>query len=353
MKDSTGTSSLCKGNFISEIKQIVEQARRQAYAAINTAMVDAYWKMGKRIVEEEQQGRERADYGKQMLKALSKALTEEFGKGFSTQSLYNFRLFYLTFPEIFSTPWRILTWSHYKRLLTVSDKQAREWYLKEAAEQMWSYRTLDRNIASQYYQRLLLSQHKELVEKEMKELTHHFEEDKLEFIKNPTVAEFIGLSPNSSLTETDLETAIIGNLQKFLLELGKGFSFVARQKLIRTEKHDYFVDLVFYNYILKCFVLIDLKTSIITHQDVGQMDMYVRLYDERVRGKEDNPTIGILLCSETDEDIACYSVLHDNDHLFASKYMLYMPSDEELRAEINRQKEFYRLQHLRPDAKTR
>ena len=210
---------------------------------------------------------------------------------------------------------------------------------------MWSYRTLDRNIGSQYYERLLLSQHKDAVKTEMKTLTKPFEQDRMEFIKNPTVAEFIGLTPNSDFTESDLEKAIIGNLQKFLLELGKGFSFVARQKLIRTEKKDYFIDLVFYNYILKSFVLIDLKTTTITHQDVGQMDMYVRMYDERVRGEGDNPTIGIVLCSETDEDIARYSVLHDNDRLFASKYMLYMPTEKELREEIERQKEFYRLQH--------
>ena len=288
----------------------------------------------------------RADYGKQLLKSLSKVLTEEFGKGFSVGSLYYYRQFYLTFPEIFATPWRILSWSHYKRLMQVSDAKARVWYLKEAAEQMWSYRTLDRNIGSQYYHRLLLSQHKDVVEKEMKTLTRSYQEDNLEFIKNPTVAEFIGLSPNSDFTETDLESAIIGNLQRFLLELGKGFSFVARQKLVRTEKRDYFIDLVFYNYLLKCFVLVDLKTTPITHQDVGQMDMYVRIYDERVRGESDNPTIGIVLCSETDEDIARYSVLHDNERLFASKYMLYMPTEEELRDEINRQKEFYRLQHL-------
>ncbi|WP_239060737.1 YhcG family protein [Bacteroides sp. 519] len=332
-------------NFIHEIKEIVTQARQKAYSAINSAMVEAYWQMGKRIVDEEQQGKERADYGTQLLKELSKELTKEFGKGFSVPSLYNFRLFYLTFSEIFSTPWRILTWSHYKRLLTVSNSEARAWYLKEAAEQMWSYRTLDRNISSQYYERLLLSQNKNNVAAEMKSLTKAFEQDKLEFIKNPTVAEFIGLAPNTDFTESELEMAIIGNLQKFLLELGKGFSFVSRQQLIRTEKRDYFVDLVFYNYRLKCFVLLDLKTTKISHQDVGQMDMYVRMYDERVRDKDDNPTIGIILCSETDEDIARYSILNENKQLYASKYMLYMPSEEELRNEIERQKAFFRLQH--------
>lgn len=337
--------STYNSDFIQEIKHIVTQARQKAYTAINSAMVEAYWQMGKRIVEQEQQGKDRADYGSQLLKSLSKELTAEFGKGFSVGSLYYYRQFYQTFPEIFATPWRILTWSHYKRLLQVTNVEARTWYLKEAAEQMWSYRTLDRNIGSQYYERLLLSQHKETVKSEMEALNAPFEHDRMEFIKNPTVAEFIGLTPNSDFTESDLEKTIIGNLQKFLLELGKGFSFVARQKLVRTEKKDYFIDLVFYNYILKSFVLIDLKTTTITHQDVGQMDMYVRMYDERVRGESDNPTIGIVLCSETDEDIARYSVLHDNDRLFASKYMLYMPTEKELREEIERQKEFYRLQH--------
>lgn len=332
-------------NFIQEVKQIVAEARGKAYSAINSAMVEAYWLMGKRIVEEQQQGKERADYGTELLKELSKALTAEFGKGFSVNTLYYCRQFYQTFPEIFPTVCGILSWSHYKRLLTVTNPEARAWYLKEAQEQMWSYRTLDRNIGSQYYERLLLSHNKERVEAEMKSLTRTFEQDKLEFIKNPTVAEFIGLSPNTDFTESDLESAIIGNLQRFLLELGKGWSFVARQKLVRTEKKDYFIDLVFYNFILKNFVLIDLKTAPITHQDVGQMDMYVRMYDERVRGEGDNPTIGIVLCSETDDDIARYSVLHDNNHLFASKYMLYMPTEEELRNEIERQKNFYRLQH--------
>lgn len=343
--------ALHSANFIHEIKQIVTEARQKAYTAINSAMVEAYWQMGKRIVEEEQQGKERADYGAQLLKELSTELTKEFGKGFSTGSLYYYRQFYNTFPEIFATPWRILSWSHYKRLIQVPNSEARAWYLKEAQEQMWSYRTLDRNIGSQYYERLLLSHDKGKVETEMKSLTRPYQQDKLEFIKNPTVAEFIGLSPNTDFTESKLESAIIDNLQRFLLELGKGFSYVTRQKLVRTEKKDYFIDLVFYNYLLKCFVLIDLKTNPITHQDVGQMDMYVRMYDERVRGEGDNPTIGIVLCSETDEDIARYSVLHDNNQLFASKYMLYMPTEEELRNEIERQKEFYRLQHTEKEIK--
>lgn len=237
--------SIYNSDFIQEIKRIVTQARQKAYTAINSAMVEAYWQMGKRIVEQEQQGKDRADYGSQLLKSLSKELTAEFGKGFSVNSLYYYRQFYVFFPEKLPTAWGILTWSHYKRLLSVSNADARTWYLKEAAEQMWSYRTLDRNIGSQYYERLLLSQHKETVKSEMEALTAPFEHDRMEFIKNPTVAEFIGLTPNSDFTESDLEKAIIGNLQKFLLELGKGFSFVARQKLVRTEKKDYFIDLVF------------------------------------------------------------------------------------------------------------
>lgn len=342
-------SRLCSIDFLLEMKRIVTKARQKAYSTINSAMVEAYWQMGKRIVEQEQQGKDRADYGSQLLKLLSKELTEEFGKGFSVNSLYYFRQFYLAFPEIFPTMWGVLTWSHYKRLLSVPNPDARMWYLKEASEQMWSHRTLDRNIGSQYYERLLLSQHKSTVQPERRNLTSSTERFALDFIKNPTVAEFIGLTPNIDFSESDLEKAIIGNLQNFMLELGKGFSFVARQKLVRTDKKDYFIDLVFYNYILKSFVLVDLKTTTITHQDVGQMDMYVRIYDERVRSEGDNPTIGIVLCSETDEDIARYSVLHDNDRLFASKYMLYMPTCEELRNEIERQKEFYKSQHSAND----
>lgn len=340
------STALYNSAFLNEVKLIVANGRQKAYAAINSAMVETYWQLGKRIVEQEQEGNSRADYGTQLLKCLSKELTTEFGKGFSPNSLYYYRQFYLTFPNKFPTAWGILTWSHYKRLLSISNAEARKWYLKEASQQMWSYRTLDRNIGSQYYERLLLSQKKESVKAEMHTLTNEFERDKTEFIKNPTVAEFVGLSPNSDFSETELEGAIIANLQKFLLELGKGFSFVARQQLIRTEKRDYFIDLVFYNYILKSFVLIDLKTTTITHQDVGQMDMYVRMYDERVRGEGDSPTIGIVLCSETDEDIARYSVLHGNEQLFASKYMLYMPTEQELRKEIEQQKRFFHLQHI-------
>lgn len=285
----------------------------------------------------------------EIIKTLSRRLTDEYGKGFSATDLYWCVRFYKAWPEIFASVSKksspSLSWTHYRILLQVEDKTARDWYMAEAAAQTWSTRTLQRNIDSQYYYRLLQSQHKDLVEKEMLEITAPSQvPDRLEFVKNPVVAEFLGLESRSEFSENTLEGAIITNLQKFLMELGKGFAFVARQQHIHTEKQDYYIDLVFYNYILKCFCLIDLKTSKVTHQDVGQMDMYVRMYDELKRGEGDNPTIGIILCSETDEDIARYSVLHGNEQLFASKYKLYLPSEEELRAEIEAQKTLYYLQ---------
>ena len=333
-------------SFLDDAKQIIEKGRNAAYGAVNTAMISTYWYLGQRIVVEEQKGRERAEYGKHLITLLSEELTAEFGKGFGTRTLAYCRQFYLVFPDpgILHTRVQNLTWSHIRELLRVSDDKARDWYMKEAAEQGWSVKTLSRNISTQYYDRLLLSQHRDPVEKEMKDLTASFQSDRLEFIKNPVVAEFLGLESNLDFTETELEQSIITHIQKFLMEMGKGYAFVARQQHIRTELDDYFIDLVFYNYILKCFVLIDLKTDRITHQDVGQMDMYVRIYDERKRGEGDNPTLGIILCSETDEDIARYSVLHGNEQLFASKYRLFLPSEEELRTEIERQKRFFRLQ---------
>lgn len=240
----------------------------------------------------------------------------------------------------------MLSWSHYNVLLQVKDKIARDWYEKEAYEQTWSVRTLQRNISSQYYYRMLQTQNRNRVENEMKQLTADFQTDKLEFIKNPVIAEFLGLSSNTDFTESELESSILSNIQKFLMELGKGYAFVARQQHIKTEKQDYYIDLVFYNYILKCFVLIDLKTEKITHQDVGQMDMYVRMYDELKRTDGDNPTIGLILCTETSRDIARYSVLHENPQLFAAKYLTYLPKEEELREEIERQKEIYSLQQV-------
>lgn len=269
--------------------------------------------------------------------------------------MYSFYSFYKCFPEIFHSlsgkSHRVLSWTHYRCLIQVKDENARKWYEKQAFEQTWSVRTLQRNINTQYYYRLLQSQQKNAVEQEMRQKTAALQNDKLEFIKNPVIAEFLGLSSNTDFTETDLEASVISNIQKFLMELGKGYAFVARQQHIKTEKEDYFIDLVFYNYILKCFVLIDLKTDRITHQDVGQMDMYIRMYDELKKSADDNPTLGIVLCTETDEDIARYSVLHGNEQLFASKYKLYLPTEEELRNEIETQKMmFYLQQKERQDA---
>ncbi|MCD8106963.1 MAG: PDDEXK nuclease domain-containing protein [Oscillospiraceae bacterium] len=336
-------------DILSDMKKIIESSQKEAYHAVNTILVQRNWLIGYRIASEELKGENRADYGAEVIKNLSSALTKEFGKGYTKSNLYSFYSFYKVYPDIFHTvsgkSAPLLTWSHYRTLLQVEDKTARDWYEKEAAEQTWSVRTLQRNVSSQYYYRMLQTQNKELVENEMKQLTADYQTDKLEFIKNPVIAEFLGLSSNSDFTESELESSILTNLQKFLMELGKGYAFVARQQHIHTEKQDYFIDLVFYNYILKCFVLIDLKTEKITHQDVGQMDMYIRMYDELKRSDGDNPTIGIVLCSDTDEDIARFSVMHGNEQLFASKYKLYLPSEEELRAEIETQKAMFYLQH--------
>lgn len=369
-------------DFLESLKHIVRSARGMAYASINYAQVQANWLLGQRIVEQMQKGEEKAEYGAYVIKLASEALTEEFGKGFSITNIKSFRKFFLTFKDlsIGSTAWSEstpigqavpaqfppniqqtmsakskqkmrqamparLTWTHFERLMRVEDAAARDWYMREASEQMWSYRTLDRNINTQYYERMLISQLKEPVEQEMKEKTAAFQRDKLEFIKNPTVLEFLGLPGNKGYQEKDLEQAILDNLSDFLMEMGKGFAFVARQQLIRTEAEDYYIDLVFYNYLLKAFVLVDLKVGKITHQDVGQMDMYVRMYDELKRTEGDNPTIGILLCSQTDKDIARYSILKGNEQIFASKYKLILPTEEELAKEIRKQKEIFQLQH--------
>ena len=342
------------GNFVKtddilkDMCGIIESSQKSAYQAVNTLLVQRNWLIGYRIAEEELGGEERSEYGLKIIKKISKELTQLYGKGYDRSNLYHCLKFYKTFPQIVDTVCRqsgnLLSWSHYRALLQIEDKAARDWYEKEASEQTWSVRTLQRNISSQYYYRMLKTQKKELVEDEMKKLTASYQNDKLEFIKNPVVAEFLGISQNTDFSESDLEKSILSNLQKFLMELGKGYAFVARQQHIRTEKQDYFIDLVFYNYILKCFVLIDLKTEKITHQDVGQMDMYIRMYDELKRSEGDNPTIGIVLCSDTDDDIARYSVMHGNEQLFASKYKLYLPTEEELKAEIETQKAMFYLQ---------
>ncbi|GIM60878.1 YhcG family protein [Capnocytophaga canis] len=327
--------------YIAEIKNILSQARQRAYTAINSVMVEAYWLIGRRIVEEEQNGENRAEYGKEVLQTLSIALTNEFGKGYSYRTLREIRQFYLTFPEI--EKWRTLfaklSWSHFQRVLKVSNEKARMYYLTEAAENMWTVRTLDRNISTLYYDRLLASDNKLEVQEEMQNNTKLLQFE--EFIKSPTVLEFLKLPIGKSYTEMELEKALIDDLQEFMLELGKGFAFVARQQHIKTETSDFYIDLVFYNYILKCFVIVELKTNKLTHQDIGQLDMYVRMYDDLKRQENDNPTIGLLLCTETDGVVARYSILNQNSQLFATKYVHYLPTEEELVREITQQKWFF------------
>lgn len=299
----------------------------------------------------------RAEYGEQVMANLAIKLTERYGEGFIKRNLHHFVDFYIKHTDIFQilqakseivnsvrsqSPLK-LSWTHYRIILQESSKEARDWYEQEAAREMWSTRTLQRNVSSQYYHRILKSQNKESVHKEMQTLTAPLQ-DKLEYLKNPVIAEFLGFKNNTKYTENDLEQSIIDHLIPFLMELGKGFTLAERQKHIHTEKEDYYIDLVFYNYNLRCFVLIDLKTTKLRHQDVGQMDMYVRMYDEMMCPQGHNPTIGILLCADTDEDVAHYSVLHDNNNLYAAKYLTYMPTKEELRREIEQQKEFFRLQ---------
>ncbi len=314
------------------------------------------------IVEEEQQGKERAEYGAFLIKNLSVRLTEEFGKGFTEPNLWNFRQFYFCFPiwnalrsksssqnngenisnadspEILYALRRELTWTHYRLLMRVEKPEAREWYMNEAAEQNWSTRVLERQINSLYYERLKISPDRKSIIEEMQEKTRLLVATPQDFIKDPYVLEFLGLKDNPDFRESDLEQAIIGKLQAFMMELGKGFAFVARQQRISTDTKDFFIDLVFYNYLLKCFVLIDLKTGELAHQDIGQMDMYVRLYEDKYKSPDDNPTIGIILCTDKDETVVKYSVLKENKQLFASKYKLYLPSEQELIEEIEREK---------------
>ncbi len=318
--------------FHNDIIDILEQARGKARSAVNAAMVEAYWLIGRRIVEEEQRGQHKALYGKRLIEDLSTALTADFGKGFSYANLYNCRQFYLTFPEqsILYTACRDLSWSHLRLIMRVDTPQAIEYYCRETREQNWTVRQLERNIKSQSFQRLLSTQ--------ITPSPSHGKSAQLEFIKDPYVLEFLQLPESGQLKESRLEQAIIDELQKFLLEMGKGFSFVARQMRISTETSHFFIDLVFYNYLLKCFVIIDLKTGQLSHQDIGQMDMYVRMFDDLKRGEDDNPTIGIILCDSKDETIVKYSVIKENQQLFASKYQRILPTEAELIAEIEREK---------------
>ena len=362
-----------------DVYAIIENAQRTAITSVNNTLVIRNWLIGMRISMNNMDGTRSERYGEGIIEKLSEELTGKYGKGFDKRSLYRYVQFYQMYPEIVGTVTpqsmlsdkkenvgavtpqsdqysifiedrRFLSWSHYERLLQVSDSAARLWYEKEALEQSWSVRTLRRNISTQYYERILLSTDKSSVEQEMIEKTSPYQQ-KYEFLRNPIIADFLGMEENREYLESELEKSIIENLEKFMMELGKGFAFVERQQRIHTDKEDYYIDLVFYNFILKCFVLIDLKIGRITHQDIGQMDMYVRMYDEFRKQPDDNPTLGIVLCSETDEDIARYSVLHGNEQLFASKYRLCLPTEDQLRAEIEAQKEIFYMQHPELDRK--
>lgn len=322
-------------NLYQGVRNTLIKARSKAYSAVNSAMVEAYWEIGQQIDEAVGQ---RAEYGKGMLKSLAEQLTTEFGKGFNESSLRRMRQFFKKFPNR-ATLWHELSWSHYRLLMKLKDESRRDFYGRECAESAWSVRQLERQINSFFYERLLATQ-KSGIESVKNEIQSTEPKSSPDYVlKDPYILEFLDLKENRDYHESDLEQALIGKLQDFLLELGKGFSFVARQKRITIEGDHYYVDLVFYNYILKCFVVIDLKAGKLTYQDVGQIDFYVRYFEDKVKLPEDNPTIGIVLCTDKNDTMAKYSVLSDNENLFASKYMLYLPTEEELTHELKRERE--------------
>ncbi len=317
--------------FYQEVHTILDEAKSKIYEAANNIMTYAYWNVGKRIIEQEQKGNRKAKYGSYLIKRLSQELSDEYGTGFSVANIRNCRQLYLTFPKEsygYSLIGKI-HWSHLRTIMRLDDEEERNFYLKEVANEYWSVKELERNIKSGYYKRILSTQFPDKVGQTSS------------FVKDPYVLEFMGIRDNKEIAEKDVENAIISNLQKFLLELGRGFCFVDRQMRICTETSDFYIDLVFYNYILKCFVLIDLKTHKLTHQDIGQMDMYIRMFDDLKRQSDDNPTIGIIFCTDKDETMVKYSVLNESEQIFASKYMTVLPTVEELRNELERNQLMY------------
>lgn len=334
--------------LVEALRALILQARQKVLSAANVAQVLTYWEIGRHIVEFEQGGATRAVRGKALLATLAESLTQEFGKGFDASNLRYMRLFYHAFPNRDALRHE-LSWTHYRLLQRVDSQEAKHWYLHEAAAQNWSTRVLERQIGSLAYERLLSSQNPTRTLPETASLQPPALPTARDFIRDPVMLEFLGLPETGRLLESDLENALMDKLQQFLLELGKGFAFVARQQRISTETQDFYIDLVFYNYLLKCFVLIDLKTGHLTHQDIGQMDMYVRLYDDQRRGDGDNPTVGILLCGSKDQSVVRYSVLHESEQLFASKYRLVLPSEEELRQELDRERAAIEERRILPD----
>jgi predicted nuclease of restriction endonuclease-like (RecB) superfamily len=330
-------ASATMSELLDQLRTLIQDARQQALRAVDVVQVRTCWEVGRHIVEFEQGGAERAQYGAKLLPRLAELLTAEFGKGFDERNLRYMRAFFQAFP-IWNAVRSELSWTHYRMLLRVENPRAREWYMQEAATQQWSSRALDRQINTLYYERLLSSQDRPAVEQEAATQLSTMQRTTREFVHDPVLLEFLGLPDSGRLLEADLEKGLINKLQAFLMELGKGFAFVARQQRISTESADFYIDLVFYNYLLKCFVLFDLKAGKLTHQDIGQMDMYVRMYDDLKRGADDNPTVGIILCAFKDVSVVRYSVLHENEQLFASKYKLVLPSEEELRVELDRER---------------
>jgi predicted nuclease of restriction endonuclease-like (RecB) superfamily len=328
--------------LLDSLRGLIAQARAQALRAVDVIQVRTCWEIGRHIVEFEQAGQVRAAYGTRLLPLLAERLTLDFGRGFDARNLRHMRGFYLAFPN-WNAVRTELSWTHYRTLLRVENPAARQWYVDEAVSQNWRSRALERQIGTLYYERLLLSQDKAAVTEEARENLTHLEQSPRAFVRDPVMLEFLGLPGTGKLLESGLEQGLMDKLQAFLLELGKGFAFVARQQRISTESKDFYVDLVFYNYLLKCFVLIDLKTGELSHQDIGQMDMYVRMYDDLRRNEGDNPTVGILLCQAKDHSVVRYSVLHESEQLFASRYKLVLPSEEALRAELARESESLRL----------
>jgi len=323
--------------LLANLRGLIQDARKQILRSADVIQVQTCWEIGRHIVEFEQGGSDRAQYGKQLLPALAATLTEEFGKGFDVTNLRHMRGFYMAFP-IRDALRRELSWTHYRTLLRADDAKARLWYMNESADQGWSTRALERQIGTLYYERLLASSDRREVEQEAASNIAPLQQNPREFVRDPVMLEFLGLPGTGKLLESNLEQALLDNLQAFLLELGKGFAFVARQLRISTESKDFYIDMVFYNYLLKCFVLFDLKSGELSHKDIGQMDMYVRMVDDLKRAPDDNPTVGIILCTHKDASVVRYSVLHENEHLFASKYKLVLPSEEELRAELDRER---------------
>ena len=337
------------GSLLANLRAVILEARRQAITAVDVVQVRTCWVVGRHIVEFEQAGQTRAAYGKAVLAQVSAQLTAEFGKGFDASNLYKMSQFYRAFPNLDALRLN-LSWTHYRLLLRVDSATDRNWYMNEAATQNWNTRALERQIGTLYYERLLTSKDRQPVRAEAAEKLAEIQSTPREFIRDPVLLEFLGLPGTGKLLESNLEHALIDNLQAFLLELGKGFAFVARQQRLSTETKDFYIDLVFYNYLLKCFVLFDLKTRELTHQDIGQMDMYVRLYDDQRRSPDDGPTVGIILCAHKDHTVVRYSVLHGNEQIFASKYKLILPSEEELRAELLREQALIAEQTLASSA---